>query len=114
MARNRGVEASTGRWIAILDADDVWHPDKLKQQLAVCHDADVVYTGVRLFGAVERVATTQHVGPETMPRPTSAQTFAGLLQDNFITHSSVLIRRSAWERVGGYDVRLQRAVDWDL
>ena len=110
MARNQGVRASRGRWIAILDADDLWRPDKLQQQLAVSDDTDLVYTGVRLFGAMDRVATTRPTAPEMSP----ADTFRRLLRDNFITHSSVLIRRSAFERVGGYDVRLKRAVDWDL
>lgn len=110
MARNRGVRGSRGRWIAILDADDLWRPDKLQQQLAVSAETDLVYTGVRLFGAVDRAATVRQEASEMSP----AVTFRRLLRDNFITHSSVLIRRSAFERVGGYDVRLKRAVDWDL
>ena len=110
MARNQGVRAGRGRWIAILDADDLWRPDKLQRQLAVSADTDLVYTGVRLFGAVDRVATFRQDATEMSP----AETFRRLLGDNFITHSSVLIRRSAFERVGGYDVRLKRAVDWDL
>ena len=103
MARNQGVRASRGRWIAILDADDLWRPDKLQQQLAVSDDTDLVYTGVRLFGAMDRVATTRPTAPEMSP----ADTFRRLLHDNFITHSSVLIRRSAFERGCGVPFSLR-------
>jgi len=40
-ARNRGIEAAYGRYIAFLDADDLWLPDKLQQQLALMQERDV-------------------------------------------------------------------------
>ena len=52
-ARNRGIEESTGEWIALLDGDDVWEPEKLERQLAAVGAAGdepiCVYTDVYLF-----------------------------------------------------------------
>ena len=46
-ARNMGAEAATGSWIALLDDDDLWSPEKLRQQLAAAEETgrSWVYAG---------------------------------------------------------------------
>jgi glycosyltransferase involved in cell wall biosynthesis len=49
-ARNTGIQMASGDWIALLDADDRWSPEKLERQ-AKCASAEtiLIYTGIRVF-----------------------------------------------------------------
>lgn len=109
-ARNAATNIARGEWIAMLDADDLWHPNKLEQQLATAGDADVVYTAALNFEDSKRVDDVTFRDGEC-PR---GDIFEDLIIDNFITHSSVLIRKSALVAVGGYDETLKTTCDWDL
>lgn len=42
LARNKAIEEAQGRWIAFLDSDDVWLPEKLEKQIAYMHDNDIL------------------------------------------------------------------------
>ncbi len=104
-ARNHGASATSGEWLQFLDADDSIAPDKLGWQLALAGDADWVVGAYRhLFadGSTE----------DSMPAP-------GLWEGLFhqfrtgCTHSN-LIRRSAFEQVGGWNEGLPSNQDPDL
>lgn len=91
-ALNRGVAVTLGNYLAFLDADDVWMHDKLERQRRA-FDADpaldVVYGLMRervLSGAASLAAREGRVHPAQLP-------------------SAMLIKRAAFERVGGFDPR---------
>ncbi|MEZ5651324.1 MAG: glycosyltransferase [Burkholderiaceae bacterium] len=109
-ARNLGLNEARGDWIAVLDADDIWAPNKLERQIRHCQDADVIYSVTRNFGDCSAVGEITHL--TDLRRPDDP--LRSLMLDNFITHSSVLVRRDALLAVDGYDAALRTACDWDL
>ena len=111
-ARNAAITAATGQWIAFLDADDVWNPGKLAQQLEVagCEVADVVYTNAQNFGQPEHVGELR-LNPDTMPR---GDVFADLVMENFVTLSSLMIRRKWFGTEQVFNPKLNGVEDWDL
>jgi glycosyltransferase involved in cell wall biosynthesis len=108
--RNTGIAAAQGDWIAFLDHDDLWAPDKLKRQLeqADLHGADFVYTaGIRVSPALEVL----HVdAPATDP----AKIADVLLHANPIAGgaSSPIARTGLVRAVGGFDPTLRYIEDW--
>ena len=109
-ARNAGVRISSGSWIAFLDADDLWLPNKLEQQLASTA-APLLYTNRFNIGArgelpvVQSDVTPMYEGDVFLPL---------LLEGNFITNSSVVIRRDVFAAAGGFAQGVSPAEDWDL
>ena len=110
--RNNGILAARGEWVAFLDHDDYWKPEKLSEQLKAAErtSADVVYTNAKNFGDVDRVGNLRSE-PSAM---LEGDVLEPLLLDNFIVVSSVMIRRSVIQLYEGFNASLPCVEDWDL
>lgn len=112
-ARNAGIARSTGAWIAPLDADDVWHPEKLARQIEAAAGAATppgfVYTYFRRID--EAGAIVGSGGAYCVDGPAIHRH----LFRNFVGNgSAVLMRRAALDEAGGYDESVMRSEDYLL
>ena len=112
-ARNAGIRRSRGEFLAFLDADDVWEPDKLATQLAAFQqhpEAGMVYAAVRKIDEAGRPVASAPV------RRPSGRIAAELFMGNVIPTSTVVIRRKCLEAVGLFDEspELISVEDYDL
>jgi glycosyltransferase involved in cell wall biosynthesis len=113
-ARNRGIAAATGEYLAFLDSDDAWLPDKLARQLTLAAELEREHDMALQAIVCGFVWPNRITGaPEArIPRPPSsgAELASGCW---FSPGSTLLIHRSAFERVGPLDERLRRLEDLD-
>lgn len=86
--RNRGFDLCKGRYVALLDSDDVWHADKLEKQLSVLErqNADFSYCSYAIVDAYGNKVNRDYIVPEQV-------SFDRLLGENVIGCSTVLLRR---------------------
>ena len=110
-ARNSGVRVSTCDWIAFLDSDDWFLPEKLELQRRCALEnehAVLIYTGVREIAIDGSEAASRFVSPgELWPMLRYLSGIDG-------GSSAVALRREAFESVGGFDPSLRVCEDWDL
>jgi len=108
VARNRGWEAASQPFIAFLDADDAWHPNKLAMQMPLMVGAD----GAAVSGHSISINTFVETGAIIdMERQTESLGFRQLLFRNRLPTPSVIVRRSLSQR---FDPSRRLSEDYDL
>ncbi len=123
-ARNLAIEKSTGEYIAPLDADDIWYPDKLDKQVQCIlkggASVGLVYAW-SLFIDEEDTIIGQYAPCDYLNiHSVEGEVYPAMLFKNFIGNASApLIRRSCFEQLGGYNCELkqqnaQGCEDWDI
>ena len=108
-SRNAGAAASRAEFLAFLDDDDVWYPEHLARAVAELNrtGADAAISGLR------RIKHDGTIQPIVIPPRAAIE--ARLFDKNFgMTGSNLVIRRGAFERIGGFDPALPVFNDWDF
>ena len=110
-ARNAGVRQVDSEWVAFLDDDDLWHPDRLRAQLsalASTPDAIACFTGGEYIDS-----DGQPIGePWGAPDASNEEMFCSPVPSPRIT--TLLVRRDAYLAVGGCRTRMEPSEDNDL
>jgi len=110
-ARNRGIRESMGPWIAFLDSDDYWLPQKLAAQMAFftrCPEACICQTQ-EIW-----IRNGRYANPGRRHEKPSGDIFERSLRLCLISPSAVMLRRSVVDEVGPFDEDLPVCEDYDL
>lgn len=106
-ARNEGCKISSGKYICVMDADDISYPDRLEIQ----------YAYLETHKDILAVGSACNYLPSYKLKPVPCdydEIKLALLVDNCFVHSSLLIRTDAFFRVNGYDELFNYSADYDL
>jgi glycosyltransferase involved in cell wall biosynthesis len=110
-ARNRGIRMATREWLAFLDSDDLWLPQKLKAQLEFLDNHPLV----KVCQTEEIwIRNGKRINPKGYHRKPDGYCFPLLLERCLVSPSAVMIHSSVLEEVGLFDESLPACEDYDL
>ncbi|WP_456406408.1 glycosyltransferase family 2 protein [Thiolapillus sp.] len=110
-ARNTGIKAATGNWIALLDSDDLWHPRKLEFQIkALTENPDWAFVA----SCPDETDDFPQAFDADLQPATHAIDIRDFITKNQMSSSDALIKASCFEKAGMFDTSLKSAEDRDM
>ncbi len=111
-ARNTGIKNSSGEFVALLDSDDIFLPEKIEKQVRALEknpEFDICYSDLLHFTDNNPREFFHH-----RYQYFSGDLFSALLRRQFINPLTVFIKKSVFDKFGFFDEKLRRSEDWDL
>lgn len=110
-ARNTGVASATGEYVAFLDSDDVWYPEKLAFQVAAMRDQPAEVAGhVCAYDCIKAGYQSRQIAPNWLGQSFQRAVLFGCTCGPGTT---LLCRRAVFADIGPLDEELRRLEDWD-
>ncbi|MFH1308706.1 MAG: glycosyltransferase [Patescibacteria group bacterium] len=110
--KNRGIKSSKGEYIAFLDSDDEWFPDKLEKQIKLFKQADAS-CGLVTCNAIIIDKDGNELAKYKTPK--YKEPLKELLKLDYIfSNSSIILSRRVINKVGYYDEKLKTREDWEM
>ena len=117
VARNTGIRKAVSKWIAFLDADDVWLSDKLEKQIKIVQqhpECVLSYTQAKLIDTLGNGCSMYGKNLIGSGNPRPSIMLEELLKDNPIPLSTVLVKKDVIEKYGLFNEKLVYIEDWEL
>ncbi len=111
-ARNKALKFAESEYVAFLDADDEWFPEKLERSMEQINRNDLVL--IAHNGWIERNGEETYLDIAKRYQSSRSMLFHGFYKRGFISTSSVVVRRYAIVDAGGFDTDLRIGQDFDL
>jgi glycosyltransferase involved in cell wall biosynthesis len=110
-ARNLGLKKAEGEWLAFLDSDDLWMPEKLERQMDFFsnHPEALICQTAELW-----LRNGRRVNPRKKHQKFSGDIFAPSLKLCLVSPSAVMIHRDLFQKVGFFDESFPACEDYDL
>lgn len=116
-ARNKAIQLATGDYIALLDGDDIWYPDYLKEINNLLQEFpthSVFATAIDIEGQDGKRASTYTFPNLENKKLLSINYFEASYKNTALTSSTTVIKRNAFETIGNYDESIKSGQDTDL
>lgn len=121
-ARNTGIAAAAGRYIAFNDSDDEWLPRKLELQLDALKAREAegygaCYCGMISFGMNEAQRFSERSArywPERGLETVEGDIYSALLKTSLVSTQTLIVRADLLRRAGGFNPTLKASQDWEM
>ncbi len=110
-AKNHGIREAQGEYVAFLDADDMWVPDKLERQMPLFLRSAAVGIVYSRFAYIDEAGSELRIEDYELFR---GRVSGPLLISNFIGFGTSVVRKECFDRLGRFDESIGMGIDYDL